>query len=369
MNTATLDELLNRYEANMDVLYGPKHFELFKWRSLKTFQREWFSEKHADFPTRFNAATKDFGIMIDNSRMHPRNGVAKLYEHEPKTIEHLFCDVLFANDGGDLALRQRNMDLFLDEMERLREKYYPANWSFKQDRHSAFTFLAMYAPEENYIYKFSEAETMAVYAEYGFDIGSGASFDLRLYYRMADEIVDRLKQHDSLLEKHFAKLDEYCYVDRSLHLLAFDIMYCCRTYEFYKGLSYTPKKKLIKQIKEHKTQADASAQVQQKIESLESQIEDLELSLPDVSEISLLNVEVTSKVHGTGIVIKHDRTRIWVRFSDVTLSFSLEKQYHQRPTFENDEEVVEIYSEYAAIMKKIDTLKRELARVTAVLRN
>ena len=32
---------------------------------------------------------------------------------------------------------------------------------------------AMYAPEDNYIYKYSEAAQMAAYGEYGFDIGSG----------------------------------------------------------------------------------------------------------------------------------------------------------------------------------------------------
>lgn len=137
MNTTTLDELIDRYEANLDMLYGDKNDELFKWRALKTFQKEWFSEKHTDFLTRFNAATKGFSIFIDNSRMHPRNGIVKLYEKEPQQVEHLFLDVLFAEDHSDLTVRQNNMDLFLDEMEKLREKYYPANWSFKQDRHSA----------------------------------------------------------------------------------------------------------------------------------------------------------------------------------------------------------------------------------------
>ena len=70
------------------------------------------------------------------------------------------------------------MDEFLDGMEKLREKHFAANWSFKQDRHSASTFLDMFAPADNYVYKYSEAETMAVYGEYGFDIGAGEDFNL-----------------------------------------------------------------------------------------------------------------------------------------------------------------------------------------------
>ena len=181
MNAAILDELIHLYEENMDTLYGSEHDEIFKWRALKTFQREWLRNDHLDFASRFNAATKDFSVLIDNSRMHPRNAVVKLCEKDSAEVEHLFRDVLFAEDHGDLKLRQEHMDQFLDGMERLRIAYYPGSWSFKHDRHAASAYLAMYAPEDNYIYKYSEAAQMAAYGEYGFDIGSGGSFDLSKY--------------------------------------------------------------------------------------------------------------------------------------------------------------------------------------------
>lgn len=70
MNKITLDELFNRYEENIDMLYDAEHDEIFKWRALKTFQKEWFSLEYTDFLSRFNAATKDF-----LSRRPPRGGV------------------------------------------------------------------------------------------------------------------------------------------------------------------------------------------------------------------------------------------------------------------------------------------------------
>lgn len=57
MNAAILDELIHLYEENIDTLYGSEHDEIFKWRALKTFQREWFRNDHPDFASRFNAAT------------------------------------------------------------------------------------------------------------------------------------------------------------------------------------------------------------------------------------------------------------------------------------------------------------------------
>lgn len=367
MNKITLDELLNRYEENIDALYDAKHDEIFKWRALKTFQKEWFSSEHTDFLSRFNAATKDFSVFIDNSRMHPRNGVVKLYEKESAEVEHLFCEVLFAADEGDLDVRQQNMDAFIDGMEKLREKYYPANWSFKQDRHSASTFLSMYAPTENYVYKYSEAETMAVYGEFGFDIGAGVDFSLPHYYAMCDEIVEALKTHDTLLQKHFGKLDDECYDEQSLHLLAFDIMYCCKSYGLYQGLSHIAKRDSIKAAKAAAQQKEAAAQLQERIDTLMAEIESLELSLPDVSDISLMNVEVKSKLYGTGTVIEQEDNKIKVQFSDTTKTFILDRKYSMRPTFENDEEVVEAYSEFSAITERLRVLRQQLENAKSLL--
>ena len=80
MDKAILDKLIQCYETDMDELYGGEHDEIFKWRALKTFQAEWFRADHPDFLSRFNAATRDFSVLIDNSRMHPRSGVVKLWK-------------------------------------------------------------------------------------------------------------------------------------------------------------------------------------------------------------------------------------------------------------------------------------------------
>ena len=365
MNAAILDELIHLYEENIDTLYGSEHDEIFKWRALKTFQREWFRNDHPDFASRFNAATKDFSVLIDNSRMHPRNAVVKLYEKDSAEVERLFCDVLFAEDHGDLKLRQEHMDQFLDGMERLRIAYYPGSWSFKHDRHAASAYLAMYAPEDNYIYKYSEAAQMAAYGEYGFDIGSGGSFDLSKYYQMCDEIVERLKAHPEFLRKHFDKLrrDGYCAEERSLHLLAFDLIYCCRTYGYYKEIPYVPKAKSQKRKKAAEQQeADAAAR-QARIADITAQIEDLRASLPDVSDISLVNVAVTSRLYGGGMVTEHNLNTIRVRFPGATKTFILDAKFPQRPTFENDADVVAAYTEYTSISGKIEKLEKQLKKL------
>lgn len=84
------------------------------------------------------------------------------------------------------------------------------------------------------IYRYREAEEFAKYTEFGFDLGSGESFSLPNYYKLCDIIVDALKEHEDLISKYkkLIKDNDKYYYDKSLHLLAFDLMYCCRTYNF-----------------------------------------------------------------------------------------------------------------------------------------
>ncbi len=35
MNTHNLHEFINRYEENIDLIYGDVHDELFKWQAMK----------------------------------------------------------------------------------------------------------------------------------------------------------------------------------------------------------------------------------------------------------------------------------------------------------------------------------------------
>lgn len=197
MNTDTLHELINRYEYNFDLINSDEHDELFKWKAMKVWRDEWFKpdDAFASFAERFTAAKREFSLFMDNSRMHPSTGVIKLWEKEPETVERLFNEVLFADTQGNASVVQDNMDRFLDEYEALRCKCFPRNWSYKQDRHSASVFLAMNDPDFNFVFKSSEAHTMAKYLDFGFTIGSGINFRLPNYYRLCEEIVSALKEH------------------------------------------------------------------------------------------------------------------------------------------------------------------------------
>ncbi len=372
MNYDNLHELINRYGSKMDLLYGKDSNELFKWGAMKCWQEEWLkpAEAFPDFASRFTAAKKEFSLIIDNSRMHPSSGVLKLWEKEPETVEHLFYDVLLRDTAGDIEETQKNMDQFLTEYEKLRMKYYPGNWSFKQDRHSASAFLALTYPEQNFIYKSSEALTMAKYIDFGFNIGAGGSFSLSNYYKLCEEIIKAFRQHEDILEKHFSMLKENHYRDESLHLLAFDLIYCCRTYAYYKGLiipySDKPKKAVSKPAAPEITPEELARREEerrQKIAEMEQEIIELENRCEGCEDISLIGVKVTSPRYGDGVVIDQYINRIKAQFSDGSHSFILDSQFTQRPRFEDDEAIVEIFTRYGRAQERIKKLREQLERI------
>ena len=369
MNLENLHEIINRYEEKIDVLYGPEHNELFKWEAVKIWRDEWFKpeDSFSSFGERFSAARKGLGWFMDNSRMHPSSGVIKLWEKNPKEVERLFNELL--TETRDIHTLQSKMDTFIDEYEHLRQDYFPGNWSYKHDRHSVSIFLAMNDPEFNYVFKSSEAHAMARYTDFGFTIGAGGSFSLENYYLLCDSIVHALKEHESLLEKHFSSLTDRCYYDESLHLLVFDLMYCSRTYGFYRGLVAPVTGKTIKKavIKEHEPEnaEKKEEECRSRILSLEQELLELERSIADVAEISLIGVQVNSNSYGVGTIVAQDVNRVTVQFAEAEKTFVLDKKYSARPRFEDDETIVEAFTEYGRAQERIKKIQRELGDLKA----
>lgn len=365
MNTNNLHELINRYESNYALFNNKEHDEVFKWRAVQQFHSVWFSDnKPKDFASLFKKAKKECSILIDNAQISPTNGIVKLAEKYPDEVERLFRDVLFAPDNGDIELKQDHMETFLNKIEKLRQKAFPRFYKYKQDRHAVSCYMSFVDPEHNFIYRYSEAEEFAKNIEFGMEIGSGENFKLKNYYALCEIIVKALKEHTSLIDKYHELIhSDKFYPDESLHLLAFDFMYCCRCYNLFNGLSHISKKESIKSYKLEQLREQEAVEKQKKINELEKEIRDLELSIEPYKDISLLNVEVYHKQHGNGIIIGQDVNNIIIRFSDVEKKFVIHKKYISRPTFENDEEVVEAFTIYADTVTKIESLERELEQL------
>ncbi len=368
MNEKNLHALINRYEEDYyDVVNNRDNNEIFKWQAVQQFQKVWFADESRSLPFHemFREAQKKTSILINNAFVSPTNGIIKLAEKEPETVEKLFREVLFAEDGGDISLRQDHMDKFLEEIEKLRIKHFPRFYKYKQERHAASCYLAMYAPEDNYIYRYSDAELFARYIEFGKDIGQGQTFRLEHYYEMCDIIVDALRQHTSLIEKYNKFLNEQCYPDQSLHLMAFDLIYCTKTYQFYIGLPLISKKESLQKFTQEQLRKQEQLEKEKIYQALLEERECLEQGLAPYLEVSLVGVEITSAQYGIGVVIKHDEKKhnmVQVRFESCEKTYRLHKEIWpmMRPTFEDDQEIISIMTEYEQQWKKLENVRKRI---------
>ena len=211
MNIEKLREVIRKYEENYNYFNDQAHDEIFKWNAVQHFQNVWLAPKanERSFPELFADARKKCSVLIDNAYVCPSSGVVKIAEKRPDEVEYLFRKVLLAPDGGDIDIRQDNVERFLDEMDRLCRETFPASFKYKQDRHAALCYLTLLKPDDNYIYRYSEAEEFAKHMEFGLDIGSGKSFCLKNYYILCNAVADELRGQRSLLDKVEQRIQEY----------------------------------------------------------------------------------------------------------------------------------------------------------------
>lgn len=132
MNTDNLNTLIQRYEENFEYINNKENEEIFKWRAVRCFQDVWFSAdaEELSFSERFKAATKECSVLLDNGQVSPTNGIIKMAEQEPEEVERLFVEVLFADDQGDLQLRQDHAEEFLEGIEAVRQRCFPSYWKY-----------------------------------------------------------------------------------------------------------------------------------------------------------------------------------------------------------------------------------------------
>ena len=126
-------------------------------------------------------------------------------------------------------------------------------------------------------------------------------------------------------------------------------------------VSIIPKSESTSAYNKEQLRLKEEAKVQERIDSLETQIQAKDIELDKFRSISLLNVRVTHKQYGTGIVIAQKENTIKVRFPEgLEKSFIIHTKFPARPTFEDDEQVVEAFTEYDRLTREIQGLKKLL---------
>ena len=129
---------------------------------------------------------------------------------------------------------------------------------------------------------------------------------------------------------------------------------------------FTDYKKLDEQNQKEKEREKLlieNDEMKAKIDEIKDQIRELERQAEPYESISLLNVKVSMRGLGDGIVISQDRNKVTVQFANETKSYSISRKYFVRPTFEDNEEILDAFTDYERILSEIKTLEKRIEMI------
>jgi len=219
MNKKNLDAMFDRYIAKFDSFN-----ENYKWAACQQFQDNWYANE-PDFAKKLNNALGGLGNLTASRYDLPLPGLLLFAKQEPETVQNMFS-ALFTD--GDLKMR---IDGFRQAGYSLAKKY--GNRQYVQSVAAVMDYLACWRPDEYFFYKYSEAREFADIVEFEDDWGQGANFKPEIYHRMCVELIEEMQQREDLLQVNAARFEKErmgknrrLWPDKSLHILAHDVIFC-----------------------------------------------------------------------------------------------------------------------------------------------
>ncbi len=275
------DEYIRNFEKinqDGDIDKGLEdHREYFKWEAAYEFSQFDFEDTD-DYVERLKKLNRTCDNLIDRKTSYPFNALIKCAEREGvEVVRDLFLN-LFQDDGGDLDVRQRNIDEFVKDSNALAKKNGLGGYVYENTQTSAMAFLALKYPKDNCLLSTSRAKEFADRVGFVDDWGTLDHFKLDVYYRFCNEIANKALAYPPLVEKNkerfgveFAKKHSQMkplFQGDDKYLLVFDIIYCAALNTYGLGVVCPMDKKLEQKIREARVRQEALEDAECKLEKV-----------------------------------------------------------------------------------------------------
>lgn len=322
MNENSLQQIFRNYIDHFEELNGGKKngpTEWYKWRIASNFKSAMDSALESDdkkFWEKLYEIKKETEDFIDNYTQ-PLYGLVQFSKKEPQTVKTMFRE-LYADDSGNLDIRVKKIQTFLEKSHQLKEKYTPNSFLYEHDFRSVTAYLFLYDPDHNYVYKPTASNKFAGYIEFNNDFGSGACVKLKNYYHMCDQIAASLSKREKeikdITDLRTKMANRKLYADPAHHILVYDIIYCAYIYNLFDGVSFKPRSQKEWKILEEKQ--EKAKELLEKLESERKRQEQWDEAMEYVDSALYIGAEVWNKAHGKGKIIQKNENTIIVAFED-----------------------------------------------------
>ena len=199
MNAERLEMMLNNYAAQLPEAGVPERVQLL-WNAAADCAGAFAPEAEDAAGMLHAALTAAAPAMSAAGSAQPLNGLLCLAEKEPALLREALVRLL-ADDGGDLALRQAKMQAFCERCNEKLILYPEVKRTWMQNIRSAMNLMALLRPEENYLYKSTDARYVADMVGCVADVASGALFSLAGFHELAGGVAAAVAGHAALAER------------------------------------------------------------------------------------------------------------------------------------------------------------------------
>lgn len=318
MNIKNLNKVFEHYIEKFEWLnQKPEPDESYKWVAVQEFQNAFDLDVPEDeFATMLYNAWKASANLIDSNQQQPFYALVEYARREPERVRKMF-ERLYADDGGNLDIRQEKIKNFLEDADELLQKYFPTSHLYINSQRSVMALLWFYDPNTYYYYKATEAKYLADCVEFYDDWGTYTDFKLDVFYRFCDEIVEQMKKHPALKKTHesrFEKSKEPMHKDENLHILVVDITFCAKRYGLYDGISIKDSSAPAKRLYlERKAKA---AELYEAVQAAEKNVILLDEARTIFAELVQSGVNISHKVFGTAELVEYANGYVTLLFSN-----------------------------------------------------
>ncbi len=316
MNPQRFQELTAHYIDEFEMINSGRQLEYYKWQIAKKFRpamEEALAASDGDFSRKLYDVKKLTANLID-SYTQPFNGLVNFAKQEPGTVRDMFRE-LFAVAEADVKEKEDAIFRFMDRSLALRDKYYPESYLYSDDLHSVTGYLFLYDPDHNYLYKASHCREFADCVEFYDDWGSGKNTKLDVFFRMCDECIEAINSDLALLKTAESRYDidrEGMHPDTAKHILLFDMIYCCSTYNLFKGINYVVPRSKERQLMQEKK--DKARELKEELDAATAKSEELDNVLTVLNETIKAGQTVHHTAYGSGTITAVNDGRFTIYF-------------------------------------------------------
>lgn len=370
MDQNNLNQIFQHYIEKFDYINNTEHIEYYKWQICE------------EFPVRMKAAlsadTKDFSkalyeakkctYNIIDSYTQPFSGLVDFAkpENNPEAVRKMFMD-LYADDGGDLKVQMEKIADFFNRSNDLLDKYATGSFLYKQNSHSVSAYLFLNDPDHHHMFKATHCRRFADCVEFYDDWGGGDNIKLDVYYRMCEELVEHIKECPELLSTDNSRFDGRLklsggplHPDKEKHILAFDLIYCCSTYDLFDGISYTKRNMKEKQL--YLANKKKAQELKEALDKAKADYDLLDEALGYFLGRMSKGATIVHKKHGTGIIESADTRNITASFNGNTVQFGLPVCIANDIISLDFPEFAEMADKYKPVLKRYNNIPMTLDR-------